>query len=134
MYRSRIFNSGFLVNMRLEDWIFLGLKNSKPEEFSKLRPKRNLFFLDSTSQIRHIKSKRKLFLIAQIEILSHLTNVSKFKNATKIFIISLVPSKKSSKISQSSLVVLKIFWIKIARHYEKWLQDILDKCPSKYTQ
>ena len=105
MYRSRIFNSGFLVNMRLEDWIFLGLKNSKPEEFSKLRPKRNLFFLDSTSQIRHIKSKRKLFLIAQIEILSHLTNVSKFKNATKIFIISLFPSKKMSKISQSKLIV-----------------------------
>lgn len=106
MYPSRICNSGFLVNMRLEDWIFLGLKNSKPEEFSQVKTKTESFFLDSTSRIRHIKSKRKLFLIAQIEILSHLTNVSKFQNAKKkILFYPLVPSKNCRKFR---LCVIKI--------------------------
>ena len=85
MYHS--FNSGFLVNMRLEDWTFFGVEKFEAGRVFQVKTKTESFFLDSTSRIRHIKSKRKLFLIAQIEILSHLTNVSKFQNATKIYIL-----------------------------------------------
>ena len=61
-----------------------GVEKFEAGRVFQVKTKTESFFLDSTSRIRHIKSKRKLFLIAQIEILSHLTNVSKFKNATKI--------------------------------------------------